>query len=1429
MIATNFLSRLSRGLALAALLMAVTVGTTYAQETYFVSNDAGSDAFNGQSPNPQADGTTGPFATINQAIAVAEDGDTILIEADDQPYSNGTDEAVGDEVLTFGVFIDDDVNELVAEVDDGFSVTDGSITIIDNGSGTLQIDDNLTVGDGTFTAADGVVTIGSGTSITLGDGDITGDLDFAGQVFVTYNGTTDVTAGPELPNDLQGGDLTVGNGTDAITLTFDQTLGVDDLFLNGGSAANGVFSFTAGGTPDVHQIVGEGSFGSAVVSADVTAISSGDGLTFTGALTISIGDFIIAAGSDVSPAGDDAVLRINIAAGGMLVATGTFNADQNPFSFDITTPENGGSGGVTYTTSITSSIDLINDFTISANDVVVNASSFTTTDVDGDGVVDINDDLLVENGDDPTSATTTETAELILPTGAITVSGTVTVQDNAILDVNGGTLTLVANATVNGEIEDGLGGGSLALDDADILGGGDSDIIGFTVLEAETSVVEGVETVNGSITTEEDSELFLTLAPQPDPVDPDAEVEGDITGSLTLNGDVFQLGADATITGDVTHNSGSFEFGDFDLTLAGTGTSNFVANVTDDSGIVYTAGSGALVIDATGNFIDTDSTAIPNVVQNESVTLGDGAGEEGDVVVSESFVQVSDGFTNVIGTAGESLTVSGTLLLQSDPFVSGGGVLILDGVDVTLNEPDDPNAEVRNSRIRFEGDVSISTAQDDDGEQVLDLVSLGTLQHRGGEVSIGANSFLVANTGVAVTGGSVTGDGDFEIRGGDVTLAADYSVAHLRIDPGAATVTVVEDPAAADSPDRTLTVPTVLWLETGVLDVDLATLVVADGATIHREAGELAVTTDADPDTEDGSIVLGEMLAVLYGEDGGPITTGLELPDELATINVQADVVLDQNTTVNNTLQVADTLSANDDADGNDFQVSLADGAELILEGDGGIDASTSINELGSFDLTYLDYTSSDVITEQEFPEDAEVDTLTIDLDADEVGAGADSLALDQERTINNVVLADGVFNLDAFELSISEDLTYQAGVLASTGSDAQTRVIFVGSSESEFATGGGVTLPENVNIELSKDGITHVDVTGGDLNFATTDSTAAILYLNGGLLHVEGDNHVMLFQSSITDENLNVSNEPIDQGFWSEDEIDLDSSYVVGMVRKSIENSPGTNRFAGLVVFPVGDTTGSYSPFRYTFDTQVNQGVIFGTEATVEFNLGHPDGSNGFPLTATTDNGTDYMINGYEDFYWSVVSTADVSDDASYDAEGVRTGYENDSTSTDRLRLVRRAGTVENESNEWTIAGESYANFEVDNETHVVAQDASGGISRAGSLYSFGTTEGEQVDITTPSPLPAKFALNGNFPNPFRASTTISFDLPKPAAVDVQVIDILGRTVRTISAGTVEAGAEHKIQIDASGLSSGVYFYRITAELGDQTKVETGKMTLVK
>jgi len=85
-------------------------------------------------------------------------------------------------------------------------------------------------------------------------------------------------------------------------------------------------------------------------------------------------------------------------------------------------------------------------------------------------------------------------------------------------------------------------------------------------------------------------------------------------------------------------------------------------------------------------------------------------------------------------------------------------------------------------------------------------------------------------------------------------------------------------------------------------------------------------------------------------------------------------------------------------------------------------------------------------------------------------------------------------------------------------------------------------------------------------------------------------------------------------------------------------------------------------------------------------------------------------------------------------------------------------------------------------------------------------------------------FRLYNNYPNPFNGSSRIKFEIAKLCNVSIVVYDVLGKVVSTLVNEKLNPG-KYETVFDGSFLSSGIYFYSITA--GDF--IQTKKMVLVK
>lgn len=91
-------------------------------------------------------------------------------------------------------------------------------------------------------------------------------------------------------------------------------------------------------------------------------------------------------------------------------------------------------------------------------------------------------------------------------------------------------------------------------------------------------------------------------------------------------------------------------------------------------------------------------------------------------------------------------------------------------------------------------------------------------------------------------------------------------------------------------------------------------------------------------------------------------------------------------------------------------------------------------------------------------------------------------------------------------------------------------------------------------------------------------------------------------------------------------------------------------------------------------------------------------------------------------------------------------------------------------------------------------------------------------------NPNPADFSLQQNYPNPFNPTTTISYYLPAPSNIRVDIYNLLGQRVETLFNGRQEGGV-HSVRWDASDAVSGIYF----AQLQSQNLTQTRKMLLIR
>ena len=89
---------------------------------------------------------------------------------------------------------------------------------------------------------------------------------------------------------------------------------------------------------------------------------------------------------------------------------------------------------------------------------------------------------------------------------------------------------------------------------------------------------------------------------------------------------------------------------------------------------------------------------------------------------------------------------------------------------------------------------------------------------------------------------------------------------------------------------------------------------------------------------------------------------------------------------------------------------------------------------------------------------------------------------------------------------------------------------------------------------------------------------------------------------------------------------------------------------------------------------------------------------------------------------------------------------------------------------------------------------------------------------------MPKGYSLSQNYPNPFNPVTNIQFSIPNSGTVNLTVFDASGRETESLVNEQLSAGT-YNYELDASHLSSGLYFYKLVTNEFTDVK----KMILVK
>ncbi len=95
--------------------------------------------------------------------------------------------------------------------------------------------------------------------------------------------------------------------------------------------------------------------------------------------------------------------------------------------------------------------------------------------------------------------------------------------------------------------------------------------------------------------------------------------------------------------------------------------------------------------------------------------------------------------------------------------------------------------------------------------------------------------------------------------------------------------------------------------------------------------------------------------------------------------------------------------------------------------------------------------------------------------------------------------------------------------------------------------------------------------------------------------------------------------------------------------------------------------------------------------------------------------------------------------------------------------------------------------------------------------------TIGPEVEVV--HELPGPYILSDAYPNPFNPTTNFTLTLAASQNVDILLYDMMGRVVKPVQSGQLSANTVHHFQVDASGLPSGNYFYRVVGDVFEDSR----------
>ncbi|MBI5474916.1 MAG: T9SS type A sorting domain-containing protein [Ignavibacteriae bacterium] len=367
-----------------------------------------------------------------------------------------------------------------------------------------------------------------------------------------------------------------------------------------------------------------------------------------------------------------------------------------------------------------------------------------------------------------------------------------------------------------------------------------------------------------------------------------------------------------------------------------------------------------------------------------------------------------------------------------------------------------------------------------------------------------------------------------------------------------------------------------------------------------------------------------------------------------------------------------------------------------------------------------------------------------------------------------------------------SFDMRVGSGANVSVG-----RVVFSGSTNSTILLGRTIYLSsgeEFNSVIINKTGGAKVILAAGNLfqNNNTTNSPDTLIFVSG--IIETGNNHWAILRTS---SGAFVGASP--------------ASYVNGIIGRGVTNGGGN----ATVDLPIGDAT-NFRP--------VNLRLAAPANATGHYVWGRVRLGNANTGSSTLAGGID-RVSAVRYFEVGYLQNAGTANTMNFYVFGPSYGTD-DGVAPGNQDL--RTAYSTNARVTWTNAGPTTHTTDLTAPPTTIPSDSLSPtipVVTGTSLFvalarATGTTTnslGGPSAVIEEAGVPEQFFLAQNYPNPFNPATTIEYGLPADGFVTVKVFNLVGQEVATLVNEQQVAGV-HRVMVNANGLPSGTYFYRVNA-----------------